>query len=253
MAAGSEERRAGRAALSRGALGLVAPANWRPICNVFADAGKPVARTVRVQVARAASESDLLPNVRFPAGVWWKLGASVAWIGEGTAQVNGALRFRFGSQGVSRTLICDLASGDYQVPSCEHLYIDAVRYTPGSNAAAIAALGFDVDTEVQAEISDGTSPDYTPMLVTAPSTWGAAGTDASALVAVAPGAYAFDLYADAPTGVANTFEISPPGARRDFANGLIQPSGPLPVGSNAITVQARGAAPVAARLVFFVR
>lgn len=249
---GAETRRAGRATLARGALSTLAPTSWRPLCNIFADNGNPVARTVRVQVARAASNSEAVSNFRLPAGVWWTHGSTVPWIGSSVSQCNGALRFKYGSQGVSRVLLCDLASGDYQVPSCEHLYVEAVRYTPGSDAAAIAALGLDVDSEVQAEISDGTAPDFSPMLCTAPSSWGA-GADASAVVAVAPGAYAFDLYPDAPTGAANTFEVSPPGARRDFAGGVIQPSGPLPVVSNSITVQARGAAAVSARLVYFVR
>jgi hypothetical protein len=249
---GAETRRSGRAELARGALGALAPVKWQPLCNIFADNGKPVARTVRVSVARSENDSDALANTRLPAGVWWKRGASVAWVGGGTSQCNGALRFRFGSQGAARVLVCDLASGDYQVPSCEHLYVEATRYTPGSDAAAIAALGLDVETEVQAEISDGTSPDFSPMLVTAPSSW-TGGADASAVVAVAPGAYAFDLYADSVLGADNVFEVSPPGARRDFANSVLQPNGPLPVVSNLVTVQARGAAPVSARLVFFVR
>lgn len=253
MASGTEARRSGTTTLARGNLSVLVPSAWKAIANVFADEGKAVARTVRVKVSRSAAESDAMANVRMPCGVWWKLGASVPWVGGGTSQCNGALRFRFGSQGVSRTLVCDLASGDYQVPSCEHLYVEAVRYTPGSDASAIAALGLDVDTEVQAEITDGTSPDFSPMLVTAPSSWGAAGADALAQVAVPPGAYAFELFADSPIGAGNTFEVSPPGATRDFTNGTYQPSGPLPLVSNLISVQARGAAPVAARLVYWVR
>lgn len=253
MAQGTEARRSGRALLPRGALLSLAPVTWKPICNVFNE-GAPVARTVRVSVARDASKSDDLGNIRFSAGVWWKLGASVPWVGGGTSQCNGVLRFEFGSQGASRTLLCDLAPGDYQIPSCEHLYVEAARYTPGSDASAIAALGLDLDTEVQAEISDGTSPDFSPMVVSAPSSWpGGAGVDSSALVAVAPGAYALELYADAPTGADNAFELSPPGALRNFATGQLQPNGPLPVLSNVVTVQARGAAPVPARLVYFVR
>lgn len=248
MATGAEPRRSGDVALARGDLLALKPPGWKSLCNVYSPDGQAVARTVRVHV------SDGLANLRLPAGVWWTSGSSVAWVGGGTAACNGALRFRYGSQGVARTLVCDLASGEYQVPSCEHLYVDACRYTPGSDASAIAALGLGVDLLTAAEISDGTSADYTPMMVTAPSSWpGGAGTDSSAVVAVPPGAYAFDLFSDTVTGAANTFELSPPGARRDFAGGIMQPSGPLPVQSNTITVQARGAAPVAARLVFFVR
>jgi hypothetical protein len=248
MSSGTESRRAGRASLPRGSLTTLQPAGFKPICNVYADAGQAVARTVRVQV------SDGLTNLRLPAGVWWTYGTSVPWVGGGAVACNGALRFRYGSQGVQRTLLCDLASGEYQLPSCEHVYVDAVRYTPGTDAAAIAALGLDADLLVQAEISDSSAADYTPMILSAPSSWpGGAGVDSSAVVAVPPGAYSFDLYPDASTGGANTFELSPPGARRDFANGIIQPSGPLPVVGNTITVQARGAAPVLARLVYFVR
>jgi hypothetical protein len=176
----------------------------------------------------------------------------VRWVGSSTSQCNGALRFRFGSSSAARVLIADLASGDYQVPSCEHLTVDVVRYTPGSDAAAIVALGLDVPTEVQAEISDGVAPDFSPLLCTAPSSWTGT-TDASAVVAVAPGAYAFDLYSDSPIGTDNKFELSPPGALRNFADQISQPNGPLPVLSNLITIQARGAAPALARLVYFVR
>ncbi len=246
----SDERRGSSITLERGDLSTLAPKNWKSLVNVNDEYPQP--RTVRVRVSRSAGESDALSNIRLPAGVWWKLGASVAWVGSSVSQCNGALRFRFGSSSAARVLIADLASGDYQVPSCEHLYVDVVRYTPGSDASAIAALGLDVPTEVQAEISDGVAPDFSPLVCTAPSSWTGT-TDASALLAVAPGAYAFDLYADSVLSADNVFEVSPPGARRDFANGVLQPNGPLPVLSNLITVQARGAAPVPARVVYFVR
>jgi hypothetical protein len=252
MAQGTESRRSGRITLARGALSTLAPQKWRPLCNVQSDGGQPVSRTVRVRVASSAANSDELAAFRLPAGLWWKRGASVPWVGGGTTQCNGALKFAFGSQGVSRTIVCDLASGDYQVPSCELLYVEAVRYTPGSDDAAIAALGLDIDTDVSAEISDGTAADFTPMVLTAPSSWAGTALEANT-VAVPGGAYAFDLYADSPLGASNTFEVSPPGALRDFAGGVIQPSGPLPVVRNLVTVQSRGAAPVAASLVFFVR
>jgi len=249
-----DSNRSGLVRLERGALSTLAPSTtgWKTIASA-SDEGKPVSRTVRVAVSRQGSESEQLSNIRLPCGVWWKLGSSVPWVGEGNAQCNGALRFRFGSGAASRTLVCDLASGEYVVPSCEHLYVDAVRYTPGSDAAAIAALGLDKPTEVQAEVSDGAASDFTPMICTARSTWGVGGADASAVVAVPQGAYAFDLYSDSPIGDANAFEVSPPGALRNFVTQVCQPYGPLPVVSNTITVQARGAAPSAARLVFFVR
>lgn len=243
-------RRGNRLTLERGDLSTLFPVKWRPLCNV-SDAA-PISRTVRVRVSRSAGESDDLPNIRLPAGLWWRLGASVPWVGSSSSQCNGALRFRFGSSEAARVLITDLASGDYQVPSCEQLYIDVCRYTPGSDAAAIAALGFDVPTEVQAEISDGNSADFSPMLCTAPSSWTGT-TDASAVLAVPPGAYAFELFSDSPIGSGNVFELSPPGALRNFDDGVYQPSGPLPVLSNLINVQARGAAPLASRLVFWVR
>jgi hypothetical protein len=247
-----DTRRGGSATLERGALSVLEPSGtaWKSLVNVSDNL--PIPRTVRVRVSRSQSESELLPNVRLPAGVWWKLGASVAWVGSSSSQCNGALRFRFGSSTASRVLIADLASGDYQVPSCEHLYVDCVRYTPGSDAAAIAALGLDKATEVQAEISDGVAPDFSPLLCTAPSSWTGT-TDAVHVVAVAPGAYAFDLYADSPIGTDNKFELSPPGALRNFADQICQPNGPLPVLANLITIQARGAAPSSARLVYFVR
>jgi hypothetical protein len=245
-----DTRRGSQLTLERGELGTLEPMNWKSLVNVNSEL--PAPRTVRVRVSRSRSESDSLPNIKLPAGVWWRLGSSVRWVGSSASQCNGAIRFRFGSSSAARVLIADLASGDYQVPSCEHLYVDVVRYTPGSNAAAIAALGLDVPTEVQAEISDGVAPDFSPLFCTAPSSW-ADVTDERAVIAVAPGAYAFDLYADLPTGIYNKFEISPPGALRNFADGVLQPPGPLPVLSNVISVQARGVAPVTASLVFFVR
>jgi hypothetical protein len=246
----NDGRRGSQTTLERGPLSVLEPQNWRPLVNVNSEA--PAPRTVRVRVSRSRSESDSLPNIRLPAGLWWRLGSSVRWVGSSASQCNGALRFRFGSSSVSRVLIADLVSGDFQVPSCEHLTLDVVRYTPGNDAAAIAALGLDVPTEVQAEISDGVAPDFSPLLCTAPSSW--AGTaDESALLAVAPGAYAFELYSDSPLGADNKFEVSPPGALRNFASGVSHPGGPLPVLDNLITVQARGAAPSSARLVYFVR
>lgn len=246
----NDSRRGSQTTLERGDLSTLEPVTWKPLVNV--QDNMPMPRTVRVRVSRSRSESEALPNIRLPAGVWWRLGSSVRWVGSSVSQCNGALRFRFGSSSAARVLIADLASGDYQVPSCEHLYVDVARYTPGSDAAAIAALGLDVPTEVQGEISDGVAPDFSPLVCTAPSSWTGT-TDASAVVAVAPGAYAFDLYSDAPTGTDNKFELSPPGALRNFADQICQPNGPLPVLSNLITVQARGAAPSSARLVFFVR
>ena len=246
----NDKRRGSSTTLERGDLGALAPSTWKGLVNVHDE--QPAPRTVRVRVSRSQGHSEDLDNFRLPAGVWWKVGGSVAWVGSSSSQCNGALRFRFGSSSASRVVIADLASGDYQVPSCEHLYVDVVRYTPGNNASAIAALGLDVPSEVQAEISDGVGADFSPLLCTAPSSWTGT-TDASALIAVAPGAYAFDLYADSVLSADNVFELSPPGARRDFAAGVLQPNGPLPVLSNTITVQARGAAPVAARLVYFVR
>lgn len=250
MAHGTESRRSGRVQLPRGPLNTRVPSAWKPICNVFSDDGKAVARTVRVHVSRGPSLSDDLANIRFSAGVWWTLGASVPWLG-GAQQECGALRFRYGSQGVSRTLICDLASGDYQVPSCEHLYVDAVRYTPGTDGESMPS-DFAAESEVQAEITDGGAADYSPMVLTAPSSLSLE-ADSVASCAVPRGAYAFDLFPDSPIATANTFEVGPPGALRDFLNGVQMPGGPLPVLSNVITVQARGASPVAARLVFFVR
>lgn len=243
-------RRGSQTTLERGNLSVLEPVNWKPLVNVKDES--PVSRTVRVRVSRSRGESDALPNIRLPAGLWWRLGASVRWVGSSVSQCNGALRFRFGSSSAARVIIADLVSGDFQVPSCEHLYVDCVRYTPGSDAAAIVALGLDVPTEVQAEISDGVATDFSPLICTAPSSWTGT-TDASAVLAVAPGAYAFELFADSPIGSGNAFEISPPGALRNFSDGLYQPSGPLPVLSNTITVQARGAAPLSAQLVYWVR
>jgi hypothetical protein len=246
----NDDRRGSQTTLERGDLSALEPAKWKTLVNVRDTDPRP--RTVRVAVAASRGESDALPNIRLPAGVWWRRGSSVRWVGSSVSQCNGALRFRFGSSAAARVLIADLASGDYQVPSCEHLHVDVVRYTPGSDAAAIAALGLDVPTEVQAEISDGVAPDFSPLLCTAPSSWTGT-TDASALLAVAPGAYAFELFADSPIGTGNVFEVSPPGALRDFSTPAYQPSGPLPVVSNLITVQARGAAPLSARIVYWVR
>lgn len=243
--------RSGSQALALGTLGLTAPERFLTLCSVV-DEGSPRPRTVRIVVAKSGQDEAIWQH-HLPAGAWFYGDGTVPWVG---SSMCGVLRFRFGSQGVLRTLFADMRGGEYQIPPCESVIVDVARYTPSTDAAALAAAGFPAGSQLDVigEITDGTSEDFTPMQFTAPSSWGAGGADASARIFAPPGAYAFELYPDSPLAPNNTFEVSPPGARRDFANGLNQPaSSPLPVVSAAVTVQARGAAPQPCKLVFFVR
>ena len=254
MTRGPEIRRSGRATLLRGELYAREPTGWKTVCSVFSDEGKAAARTVRVHVSRG-TEVDALSQTRLPCGVWWTRPYTVPWVGAALEQCNGALRFRFGSAGMSRTLLCDLASGDYQIPSCEHLYVDCVRYTPGYEESIISDLGLD-SVEVEAEISDGTSQDFSPMILTAPSSWVLAGGEEEFWgngIAAPNGAYAFELYPDeSGTEDRNSFSIFMPGAVRDFVGGWT-PSGPLPLVNDIVWIDCKDNNPNNVSLVFFVR
>lgn len=247
--------RAGSASLALGELGALAPLQFLPVCSVQ-DEGRPRPRTVRIRIAKQGEEESNI-NHHLPGGVYWRSDSSAAWVGSSVTAMCGLVRFVYGSQGMLRTLLCDLQGGEYQIPPCEYLTVTAARYTPSTDAAALAAIGFPAGSvlECAGEIADGCAEDFTPMMYTAPSSWpGGAGTDALARVHAPPGAYAFELYPDTALAAQNTFEVSPPGARRDFANGVwTPPTTPLPLLSSSVAVQARGSSPQRCKLVFFVR
>jgi hypothetical protein len=245
--------RTGTSALPLGELGAVKPALWQSVCNN--DDTTPRPRTVRIHVART-EWTDQLIHERLPAGVWWEYGDSARWIGVGDDAQCGALRFRYGSSGVQRMVICDLAAGEYVVPACEYLSVEATRYTPSANLARLQELGYTSEIEVSGEIVDGAVADYTPLVFTAVSSWPqgeSAEPDYASVCACPPGAYSFELFADFPSAPNNTFEVSLPGALRSFENGVHQPVSPLPVVAPYVRVQCRGTEPQPCRIVFFVR
>lgn len=241
--------RSGTATLDVGTIGARAPVRWMPLCSAVSEQARP--RVVRVRVERASSD-DPLWSYGLPAGVWWtpREGATQAWIGDDLSLGEcGVLRFAFGTQGMQRRIMCDLRSGDYQLPPCEFLTVEAARYTPGPDVSPTSAA-----VEVAGEISDGATTDYTPMQYTAPSSWPAPALESegdSAVIAAPPGAYALELYPDAP-GNPGVLELWPPGARRDFTQ-WVPASSPLPLVSDVVTVRASGGAPQPCRLVFWVR
>lgn len=248
-------RRAGTQSLPLGELGAVEPGKWLSVCSLVEDKA-PKARTVRIQVARTETV-EALYHERLPAGVWWGHHDSAPWIGAGSDAQCGALRFRYGSVGVQRMLITDLASGEYQIPACEYLTVEAVRFTPSTDEARLIELGYAGDIEVAGEIVDGAIADFSPMQVTALSPWASSefpDVDRASVVAVPPGAYAFELFPDFPVATDNAFEVSIPAAIRSFADGTQQPpTSPLPVVSPFVRVQCRGQYPQPCRIVFYVR
>jgi hypothetical protein len=233
--------------LPPGALGALTPREWRFLARVTDETER--ARTLRLRVSRSAGESEAPWSCRLPCGIWWTKGNSSNWIGSRNDQSNGVLRIRLGSRGMSRVLHADLASGDYQLPPCEQVYIDAARYTPGGDAGALASIGLDQPTEVQAELSDGATDDYSPLMVTAPVRW-TGSVDPPITVAVPSGAYAWDAYPDANEDATSGFLVTPPSVYRGTDG--FYPMGPIPVISDVLRVSWQSST-VAAFLVFYVR
>jgi hypothetical protein len=249
-------RTSGTQSLPLGELSAVAPSSWLAICSLMDPSPRP--RTVRIHVGRAEWTEPHF-HERLPAGVWWAHGDSFPWIGWGAEAQCGALRFRYGSQGVQRVLLADLASGEYQIPACEYLAVEATRYTPSDDLQRLTDRGYASELEVSGEIVDGTIADFTPLMLTAPSSWYASedpqvNLNRSSLCACPPGAYAFELYPDSPWVENNAFEVYYPGAVRSFADSVqLPPASPLPVVAPFVGVQCRGTEPQPCRLVFFVR
>lgn len=239
--------RSGTARLPVGLPGLRAPATWMPVCSVQSDGVRP--RVVRVRVSER-QQDDPLFQWSLPAGVWWsKPSTTKPFIGDvGAFGRCGVIRYTYGSHGVQRTIMHDLRSGEYQIPPCEYLNVEAARYTPGS---AVYPSGFP-DMECAAEITDGITPDFTPMLFTAPTPEDNYGSPETIGCCVPPGAYAVEVYSE--KGGASRVVLSSPIAIRDYSTGEFSPPySPLPLSTDVVFVRAGKSQAMPVNLVFFIR
>jgi hypothetical protein len=202
------------------------------------------------------SFTDVLFQASLYAGVWWKPETDFsAWIGSDHPYC-GVIRFEYGSQGFQRTIYCDLRSGEYQIPPCEFLRVTAARYTPATDISGEFPYTVDLASwQIEGEIADGVAPDFTPMIFTAPSTWGAAAAGDYLKIAAPPGAYAFEVSPVSPTDTTgNVFRTSEPASVRDFENGIwLPPSSPLPLLEAFVQIASDLPSVRQVRLVFFVR
>jgi hypothetical protein len=246
--------RSGTQQLPTGDEGSLSPKRWYPVASV-GDAGdaKSAARSVRVRVGKASYDTALY-QASLPAGIWWAPdGDHQPWIG---ADYLGVIRFQYGYEGMLREIYCDLRSGEYQIPPCEFLRVEASRYTPAVTHGG--EFPFTVDTTpyvIEGEIADGVAADFTPMMLTAKSKWGAVTAGQFAQVAAPPGAYAFEIYPSASDVdfSGNTFATREPGSVRDFVEGLwLPPSSPLPLINSHVRVST-GDVSRSCDLVFWVR
>jgi hypothetical protein len=252
----AKEGASGTIELPVGDLGAVKPSRWYPVCSV-GDLGsnKPISRTVRVRVGKTAY-SDVLYQASLYAGVWWQPESDFsAWYGNDHPYC-GVIRFEYGSQGFQRTIYCDLRSGEYQIPSCEFLRVTATRYTPAVDISG--EFPYEVDRaswQIEGEIADGVAADFTPMIFTAPSTWGDADPDEYVKVAAPPGAYAFEVSpVSSNESTGNRFQTIEPASVRDFENSVwIPPSSPLPLLEAFVQIASDLPSVRQVRLVFFVR
>jgi hypothetical protein len=246
--------RAGTVELPTGDLGAQFPSRWYPVASVE-DPGKPKARTVRVRVSKTAAQ-DVLQSSSLLAGGWWAPDDTFSiW----HQKYHGVLRFEYGYEGMLRTLFCDLRSGEYQIPPCEFVRLTATRWTPAIDIVGEFQELVDLTPyQIEGEISDGVAADFTPMLFTMPSFWNLQEDNwQQNRIAVPPGAYAFDVLPDEVTtaygAASQRFEVSTPGAVRDFANGEWFPHGPLPLLEDSVTITVRDGDPMSCRVVFYVR
>jgi hypothetical protein len=245
--------RSGTVSLPTGDEGSTSPKRWYPVASVGElGAGVDAARSVRVRVGKASYASPL-HQASLPAGVWWQPEPDFAkWIGD---SYFGAIRFLYGYKGLLREIYCDLRGGEYQIPPCEFLRVEATRYTPAVTTGG--EFPFDVDHTpyvIEGEIADGMAPDFTPMQFTARSQWGDLEADEYAKVAAPPGAYAFEVYARSPApSTGNRFTTLSPASVRDFVDGVyLPPSSPLPL-INAYALIAAGSVLRDCDLVYWVR
>ena len=151
--------RAGTTELPVGALGALFPTRWYPVASI-GDPGTPKARTVRCRVSQQAYVEPLYSS-GLSAGVWWKPDDTfTTWAG---SLYHGVLRFRYGYQGMLRNLYCDLRSGEYQIPPCEYLTVEATRYTPAQDTTGEFAFTADRSSmQVEGEIATESLPTSHP-------------------------------------------------------------------------------------------
>lgn len=94
------------------------------------------------------------------------LSGSITW----ESQVSAALRITYGSQGVNRTLVCDLRSMRLNLGSCDYVTVEAMRWrqTAWVNLVSTATV------VVGADISDATGGQYDEPTSTHVATFAAA-------------------------------------------------------------------------------
>lgn len=247
--------KSGTTELPVGTLGAVVPTRWYPVASVGSE-GEARPRTVRCRVSKQ-SYIDPLYSSGLPAGVWWAPDDSFTpWRG---ALYLGAIRFSYGYQGMLRRLYCDLRSGEYQIPPCEFLTVEATRYTPATDTEGEFAFTVDRSSmEIEGEIADGFAADFSPMMFTAPSQWlqdPMVDSGEQMKIAAPPGAYAFEVYPrSAITDPGSRVESVRPGAVRDFGGGVwLPPSSPLPMIDDSVTLRTIEGIARPVDLVFFVR
>lgn len=239
-----------------GELGALKPSRWYPVASAgqLGDT-KAVPRSVRVRVSKV-EYSDVLYQASLYAGAWWQPeDGFTAWIGNDHPYC-GVIRFEYGSQGLQRTIFCDLRSGEYQIPPCEFVRVSATRYTPATDVSGEFPYTVDrADWQIEGEIADGVAVDFSPMVFTAPSTWGGTAAGEYVKVAAPPGAYAFEVCpVSSNDSAGNRFQTSEPASVRDFEGGVwLPPSSPLVLQNAYVEIACDLPSTRQCRLVFFVR
>lgn len=239
--------RNGSQALQLGGPHVTQP-RWSTLFNHMD--GKSLPRVVRVEV-NGGDEPGVVDDItraqsgsRIGAGVWWTTdqgGVPAPWIG------GGALRFRFGSR-LLRTIYVDLARGEYQLPPCESVAVDAAVWNPMPSVGERSLV-----TYVSAEVEDGSIADPSPMLVHArrivPAGQGVIYCFAP------PGAYAVDVAPDMSVPV--TLSSPPHRAFRHLAaHAWDPPYSPILIGTEPygrIRLESAAAGEWLASLVFWIR
>lgn len=160
------------------------PNAWESIVSLTGD--KARARVLRIQVSNVDSLDVNGDPERSGIGFY---GGDPSPLSGGSTCCNdnndhGTLRIKYGGR-LSRTLYADLQSGDYFLPCCENVSVEASRW----NTAATTG-GYAVEVAVELLPADGAAGDYKPLTLTG---WGLHAFGADKLMRIPNGAYAFDL------------------------------------------------------------
>jgi hypothetical protein len=144
----------GNAALpAPGAAGSVLTPQWKAVVALSAPAAAP--RVLRIALSESGTNAPQSPRQLGFNGGWY------APPGNAFAQLReaGLMRITYGGPGCQRVIEADLLAGDYCLPPCRNVKVEAGRYAPSASA-----LGYAVgDVDVQAEISEGVASDYRPL------------------------------------------------------------------------------------------